>query len=716
MKHDSIGLKQINPKTVKNINDILFFRLNTKPFVPWTPSIVNYRMEQKRMKHTLILFFAFYLFAFNQTSFSAPSTKDKNNIKELIRLDSIANSIKMSTSHSNKIWVDMLLKEAITQRNEHYKADAYYLLAKYYYSINPDSMRMYLRIGEPLFIRQKRWEDLFRIRGWNIVSMINEGKEDQILPAVQQMINDSHKYNFPDGEEIANQALALFYFNKNLPNEGEQLLNEVLAQMESRHVPLFRKFNVLRLLLERDDLNNAALHQRYLNMLSEYIAYCEKNNIEELSSDITLDFMKFVYYRVLITDATKKKDTKTASLYLQKIKTLKHSYETDTALFTAWMGYYKESKQYEEGLKLSTRALALPFVKQKIRVYLDMMRYQADFNKLLGNYAEADKIYSSYIQKNDSVMSAKYYNDLAELSTQREMDKLALKNKQMELQSTKDHARMLLMEGGILLMLIICIASGYIAYTRYKYGIRLKKAKEKAEEAEHLKSTFLANMNHEIRTPLNAIVGFSQVLVDEENIECRRQYANIIDNNNELLQRLISDVLDLSKIESNALQLNYTETSLATLMDRIYSSTLLRMPKGVRLELTPEKELMFDTDKNRLTQIITNLLNNAIKHTKEGFIRFGYEIKEDEKFVRFFVEDTGEGIPEDKLNDIFTRFVQLKEMDRGVGLGLAICKGLVSQMGGTIGVSSILGKGSTFTVLLPLRAIFEKNNISTKKD
>ena len=99
-------------------------------------------------------------------------------------------------------------------------------------------------------------------------------------------------------------------------------------------------------------------------------------------------------------------------------------------------------------------------------------------------------------------------------------------------------------------------------------------------------------MFHEIRTPLNAIVGFSQVLVDEENIECRRQYANIIDNNNELLQRLISDVLDLSKIESNALQLNYTETSLATLMDRIYSSTLLRMPKGVRLELTPEKELM----------------------------------------------------------------------------------------------------------------------------
>lgn len=655
-----------------------------------------------RIKRTFVLF----LFLF---SLLMPcSIQATSNVKKLIQLDSIANSIKMTTTRTNKVWVDKLLQEATDQHNNQYIAEAYYLLAKYYYSINPDSMRYYLRLGEPLFIKQRRWEELFRIKGWNIVSMINEGKEDRIIPAVEQMINDSKKYQFPDGVEIANQALAIYYFNKNLPREGEQLLNDVLAKMEARNVPLFRRFNVLRLLLEREDLNDETLHRRYLDKLSKYISYCEKNNIENLNSDITLDYMKFVYYRALITDATKKKDTRTASIYLQKIKKLKHSYETDTALFTAWMVYYKESKQYEEGLKLSNRAISMPFVKQKIRVYLDMMRYQADFNRLLGNYQEADRLYSIYIQKNDSLMSAKYYNDLAQLSTQREMDKLALKNKQMELKSTKDHVRMRMLKGEVFLMFMMCISFGYIAYTRYKYGIRLKKAKEKAEEAEHLKSAFLANMNHEIRTPLNAIVGFSQVLVDEDDMESRKEYAQIIQDNNELLQRLISDVLDLSKIESNAMQFKYSDTFLPTLMKGIYNSTLLQMPKDIELKLTASKDFQFVTDRDRLTQIITNLLNNAIKHTTIGFIHFGYQIDKEKSRIRFFVEDTGEGIPENKLDDIFNRFVQLKDMDKGIGLGLAICKGLVTQMGGTISVSSTLGKGSTFEVLLPFNAEVEK--------
>lgn len=215
-------------------------------------------------------------------------------------------------------------------------------------------------------------------------------------------------------------------------------------------------------------------------------------------------------------------------------------------------------------------------------------------------------------------------------------------------------------------------------------------------------------MNHEIRTPLNAIVGFSQVLVDEDDMESRKEYAQIIQDNNELLQRLISDVLDLSKIESNAMQFKYSDTFLPTLMKGIYNSTLLQMPKDIELKLTTSEDFQFVTDRDRLTQIITNLLNNAIKHTTIGFIHFGYQIDKEKSRIRFFVEDTGEGIPENKLDDIFNRFVQLKDMDRGIGLGLAICKGLVTQMGGTISVSSTLGEGSTFEVQLPFNAEVEK--------
>ena len=216
-----------------------------------------------------------------------------------------------------------------------------------------------------------------------------------------------------------------------------------------------------------------------------------------------------------------------------------------------------------------------------------------------------------------------------------------------------------------------------------------------------MKSAFLANMNHEIRTPLNAIVGFSQVLVDEDDLETRREYADIIQSNNELLQRLIADVLDISKIESNTMALTYAEHDLPVLMKEIYNVIRLRMPEEVELELNECPPQLFCTDRNRLTQILTNLLTNAIKHTEKGFIRFGYQVTATD--IIFSVEDSGEGIPEDKLEKIFSRFVQLNDWSKGVGLGLAICKGLITQMGGTISVSSVFGEGSTFTVVLPLK-------------
>lgn len=160
--------------------------------------------------------------------------------------------------------------------------------------------------------------------------------------------------------------------------------------------------------------------------------------------------------------------------------------------------------------------------------------------------------------------------------------------------------------------------------------MQLRKAKEKAEESDRLKSAFLANMNHEIRTPLNAIVGFSQVLIDEEDQEARRQFADIIQSNNDLLQRLISDVLDISKIESNTISLHYAEYDLPVLMSEIYNIILLRMNEGVELQLADCPPCMLYIDRNRLTQVLTNLLTNAIKHTKAGFIRFGYEAAESE--------------------------------------------------------------------------------------
>ena len=296
---------------------------------------------------------------------------------------------------------------------------------------------------------------------------------------------------------------------------------------------------------------------------------------------------------------------------------------------------------------------------------------------------EAADAYREYISLKDSVTNAAFYNDLANLRARHDVDKLELANKKMELEAAHSRTKLLVMGGGLVLLLLVCCSLGYISYSRHKYGL-----------------AFLANMNHEIRTPLNAIVGFSQVLVDEEDRETRLEFSNIIQSNNELLQRLIGDVLDLSKIESNSMPLIYKELDIGLLMKEIYSMILLRMPSGIELRLNDCEALVMEADKNRLTQILTNLLTNSIKHTEKGFIRFGY--KRTAASVEFFVEDSGEGIPRDKIDSIFSRFVQLDSWSKGVGLGLAICRGLVEQMGGKIWVTSELGKGSIFYVTLPL--------------
>lgn len=238
-----------------------------------------------------------------------------------------------------------------------------------------------------------------------------------------------------------------------------------------------------------------------------------------------------------------------------------------------------------------------------------------------------------------------------------------------------------------------------------EYEDSLIRAKEKAENADQLKSTFLANMTHEIRTPLNAIVGFSDLLGCEDDPELRDTYIDLIKTNNELLLRLINDVLDVSKIEAGMMTFSYVDVYLPSVMKDLYNMMQLRMPEEVLLILDPCPDVSFRVDKNRMAQVLINLLTNAIKHTSLGSIRFGYEIEK--ASVRFYVTDTGKGIPENELSNIFVRFVQLKGHKQGIGLGLAICKGLVAQMGGEIEATSKVGIGSTFSFTLPLSRLFQ---------
>ena len=239
----------------------------------------------------------------------------------------------------------------------------------------------------------------------------------------------------------------------------------------------------------------------------------------------------------------------------------------------------------------------------------------------------------------------------------------------------------------------------------------LVQAKVKAEEANTLKSSFLANISHEIRTPLNAIVGFSSLLVSAERgiSEEKQEYINIIENNNTLLLQLISDVLDLSKIEAGTMEFDYAPIDVHGLFIELEDTFRLRNKKsGICICYHRRTtECVVKADRNRLVQVMMNLMNNAVKFTGEGSIEFGFDVRED-GFLHFYVTDTGCGIPEERLEEIFGNFVKLNSFVQGTGLGLTICRAIVERMGGKIGAVSRLGHGSTFWFTLPYTANEEK--------
>ena len=228
----------------------------------------------------------------------------------------------------------------------------------------------------------------------------------------------------------------------------------------------------------------------------------------------------------------------------------------------------------------------------------------------------------------------------------------------------------------------------------------LIQARDKAEMMDRLKSAFLANMSHEIRTPLNAIVGFSDLLVETEELEERQEYIKIVRENNDLLLQLISDILDLSKIEAGTFEFTNGDVDVYLLCEDIVRS--MRMKAKGEVELVLDNHLPVChviSDRNRIHQVISNFVNNAMKFTSEGSIHVGYKLKDGE--LEFYVEDTGIGIEKEQLPHIFERFVKLNSFVHGTGLGLSICQSIVEQLGGRIDVDSEKGKGSRFWFTIP---------------
>jgi len=254
-----------------------------------------------------------------------------------------------------------------------------------------------------------------------------------------------------------------------------------------------------------------------------------------------------------------------------------------------------------------------------------------------------------------------------------------------------------------ILVILVTAITYYIRILRKAYS-RLSEAMEKAEQANQLKSAFLANMSHEIRTPLNAIVGFSNMLPEVDDREEMREYTDIIETNTNLLLQLINDILDMSKIEAGTFDFCPALIDVNQTMEEIEQSMQLRLKNDAVTFTFCERlpECMLYIDKNRLMQLLSNFIVNAIKFTKSGSIRMGYRMK-DINTIYFYVSDTGCGMSPEQCRHVFERFVKYNPFIQGTGLGLSICHMIVEHLKGEIGVNSEEGKGSTFWFTLPYR-------------
>lgn len=563
-------------------------------------------------------------------------------------------------------------------------------------------MRYYIKEAEPVFMKEERVEDLFRVKAWLIYALTSARDDQEVLAEVNTLKELSDEMGFPEGKDMANQALADFYLETGFLEEGIELYEEILRGQEERDAPIINRVNIIRHLLNKGE--KVEVRKFYLEKLAVYIRECERIGMVELDDDTSLQYVKYLYHRSYTQLGLDLRDLRMVSTHLKETKRIAKEGQMDReamSILNLELLYYMLAKEYSKSLLLVDSLIDFAIKNNRVTSLLKFMQNKADIYLESGQGNESAKMYREYVSLKDSVTNATFYESLAKLRSRHDVDKLELKNKQMALDAAQTHSQLLVMGGGLAFLALLCCSLGYISYSRHRYGKQLKKAKERAEETDRLKSAFLANMNHEIRTPLNAIVGFSQVLVEENDPAARQEYADIIANNNELLQRLIGDVLDISKVESNTMEFTYSDVDMPAMMKEIYSVMSLRIPAGVEFRMDSCPAFIFHTDRNRLTQILTNFLTNASKHTEKGYICFGYEFIETGQ-VRFYVKDSGEGIPDEQLDRIFTRFVKLTEWTKGVGLGLAISKALVTHLGGHIEVESKVGVGSTFSVIFPI--------------
>ena len=666
-------------------------------------------MYKKQIVLILIALSATFIF----DNVRAASTLDSLE-QVLARLPDSARLIKLNDlayqnpdDYSYKIYAEKLLKEAEQQKNNKYLGNAYFLLIKYHYSHDIDSMRLLLKEAEPVFLNGNNLEYFFRTKTWNIYTYEQQENDERVFSEAKLINKLSEQLNYPEGKEMVDQAIAHYYSSKKLFKEAFNLYEDVYKRMEARNSSPIKRINIIRQILNhRGDEIDVNKRIYYLQKLKTYIDECQENNITQLDKENPLYYIKYLYHRSYLFVAYDLGDTALMRSHLQEAEYMTQEYPIKnqaTVLMRLKAHYYILSKQYTKAIDLYNEMIKDISPKHNRQYLIDLLYEQADMYHKIGKDDLAISQYKKCISLNDSLRRSEYLDELAKMQIQHQEDKKALKIKELQLKVS--HNNLWKLGTLLIISLLTCTFFGYIIYSRKKRNRFLRKAKERAEESDRMKSAFLSNINHEIRTPLNAIIGFSEILIDEEDEEQRRQYVNIIRENNGMLQQLIDGILSISNIESGTISFKFTNFSLSELMKEIRHIAPTKIPGTTNIEYSQGPDKKIKADRSYLGQALINLLLFSASRAPKGNIRFGYKIKDDT--VSFFIQNTDLEISQEEISLLLDYRLLLQRWTKGVGMGvnleLAATKTLVKRMGGDLELVSRSRQGMVIYLIIPLK-------------
>lgn len=610
---------------------------------------------------------------------------------------------------------DTLFLKAKENNNNYLQVISQCFKLEYFYYINDEEniLKLVQKVKE---ISRKYNELKYYYFAWGnrlIIYYIKQNKINTAIYEIQKMLREAQEDQYPSGIASCYRALANIYITQS---------NQALAlENFQKEIDVMEENNI-------EDLNlateYAALAQCAINIGEMERA---ERALEKASALSRSPFQQFNTYKAYSLLYIEKKDFGKAEEAIAQMSRLinepKNKNIDRKAYYYVLIKFYQATGKYRDALNTIHLITDDPQMNASDNLNYVLTKEEGDIYWDMHDMPKAAQLYRDYIMATDSVRTTSMQNSINEFASLLEVEQL--KNEKNKLQLHLQSEELRINRFAIMSLTLILAVGGLLYYRVYMLNKKLRKsestvnqqneelkeagkelriAKERAESASMMKTTFIQNMSHEIRTPLNSIVGFSQVLSSyfNDNSETK-EFASIIQTNSTNLLRLVNDVLEISYLdESEKLPYNIAENINSSCQNSI-EEALPYVKEGVKLIFHPtHSNLRILTNPERVSQILTHLLLNATKFTKQGSITLSYTINEESKLIRYFITDTGKGIPKEKQEYVFERFAKLDDFSQGTGLGLPICRVIVQKMGGSLVIDGDYTDGCRFVLTLPL--------------